>query len=236
MPPIHFHATEIRAGKDFWRRVQPAKRAEVGAGIGEIIANDTSPGVALFGAVIEKTGELHSDTAVKRATAECCRRFDVFLKRVSATQATPTTGMATGEHELMLFADGRFDQRARVWVNDFRKIGTDAGVIERLSDIPFFVPAKESRLLQLADYVAHALFLLFEHRNPSLARPILQRIDTTDGVLHGLKHVHRTPSAPCPCPSCHSRAEPGSLGLWLDALTRERSHAAEPRPAASTEN
>lgn len=228
-PPIVFHATDMRAGKNFWRRVKPEKRDEVLAGVGKIIADTPTSSVALFGAVIEKTNELHSDPAVKRATAECCGRFDVFLKRRSAAFEPESAGAARrDEHGLMLFAEGRFDQRARVWVSDFRRIGTEAGVIERLSDIPFFVPMKESRLLQLADYVAHALFLLYERHDPSLARAIVARMDTEDGILHGLKHVRRTTpgGADCGCPACHSRQVPGEFGRWV-AEQATNAHASE---------
>ena len=188
--------------------------------MGQVIANAPMPGLALFGAAIEKSGELFGDAAIKRATAECCGRFDVFLKRQSAHITDPSTippGMPGIEHGLVLFAEGRFDQRARVWVRDFRRIGTEAGVIERLSDIPYFVPAKESRLLQLADYVAHALFSLYERNDTRLIRPILDRFDTKDGILHGLKHVPRSNTAPCECPSCSSRTTPGDFGPWYRA-------------------
>ena len=89
------------------------------------------------------------------------------------------------------------------------------GVLNNLADIPYTAPAKETRLLQLADYVAHALFLLYERRDPSLIKPILERFDSTGGVYHGLVHVSDHKGSTCGCPACCSRRKPGSKSAWL---------------------
>lgn len=161
LPPLDFHASPIRSGRDFWRTVTPEIRADVLRDIGIAIHTANNPGLVLFGAVVEKTDTLYGEDAVKRATAECCRRFDLFLARRHFDEDDTQRG-------LVIFAEGRFDQRAKVWVKNFRKLGTEWGILRNLSDIPYFASAKETRLLQLADYVAHALFLLYERRDPSL--------------------------------------------------------------------
>jgi hypothetical protein len=69
-------------------------------------------------------------------------------------------------------------------------------------------------LLQLADYVAHAVFLLYERRNPELIRPILDRFDCKHGVVHGLVHESKNKRG-CECPACFSRRTPHSHGTWM---------------------
>ena len=76
------------------------------------------------------------------------------------------------------------------------------------SNAPFF-----SNLL--ADFVAHALFLLYERRDNSLAKSIIRKFDQTDGVLHGLVHLSSKRGVGCDCPACFSRRSPRSYGPWV---------------------
>ena len=207
-PPVHFHATDIRAGRKFWRRVRQPVRTAVLNEIGQAIADVRDPGLALFAAVIEKTDMLYGEEAVHRAAEEVCKRFDTFLARRRYEENDNQRG-------LLVFAESTYRDRARLWVQDFREWGTRWGTLNYLSDIPYFAKAVETRLLQVADYVAHALFLLYERRNPTLAQLILEKLDNKDGIIHGLVHIKRNPSMRCDCPACVSRDSPGSLGPWV---------------------
>lgn len=208
--PIPFHVAEIRAGKGFWRKVPKAKRDEVLSDISRVIEDANQPGLVLFGAAVAKSSRLHGEEAVKMATELVCRNFDMFLNRRHAVNKDKQRG-------LLIFSEGRYRQRTRIWVNDFRRLGTQWGAIRSLADIPYFANMRESRLLQLADYVAHALYLMYERHDISLIAPILSRFDQTDGWLSGLSH-HGAP-ADCPCPACHSRRVHGFMGPWLDELS-----------------
>lgn len=118
---------------------------------------------------------------------------------------------------LLVFAEGRFNKRAKIWVHNFRQRGTTWGSINNLADIPYFASMQESRLLQLADLVAHAVWLLYEKRNPKLIRPLLRSFDRTDGTLHGLVHIGDSRGNTCECPACASRRLPGTFGKWVSA-------------------
>ena len=207
-PPIAFHASHIRAGKDFWRSVDEAKRADVLADLAGVIAASNHPGVVLFASAIEKTNLLYGEAAVEHATAEICRRFDLLLKRKYIEDSDAQRG-------LVIFSEGRFHKRARVWVRGFRELGTRWGVLHNLADIPYFASMTETRLLQVADVVAHAVFMLYERKDASLIRPFLHRFDQKDGVLHGLVHHRANILVTCACPSCASRAVPGTYGSWV---------------------
>jgi hypothetical protein len=100
-------------------------------------------------------------------------------------------------------------------VRGFRELGTKWGVLRNLSDTPYFAPANENRLLQLADFIAHATYLLYERRNAALAKEIVRRFDERDGVLHGLVHMSEARGLGCLCPACVSRRAPGQFGPWL---------------------
>jgi len=207
LPPVTFHATDIRAGNGFWRTVAEADRLTILREIGETIARANIPGLVLFGAAIEKTNTLYGEAAVERATEELCRRFDIFLMRREQNFRDPQRG-------LLILAEGRFHQRSRVWVRDFRSLGTRWGVVTNLADIPYFASAAETRLLQIGDFVAHVVFRLYERRDPALMRIIIHRFDQQNGILHGLTHVPGK-FATCECPACFSRRTPGVFGPWL---------------------
>jgi hypothetical protein len=208
LPPEPFHANAVRAGRGFWRKVPDATRDAVLDDIAKVIAQAPSGSLALFAAVVQKNEVLHGEKAVERATEEVCKRFDVFLKRKFQEQGDAQRG-------LLIFAEGRFHQRARLWVRGFRELGTRWGALHNVCDIPYFASPDDTRLLQIADFVAHAVYLLYERRDASLARTIFPRLDQKDGVLHGLAHVRTDTSTPCGCPACASRALPGSSGSWL---------------------
>ena len=46
--------------------------------------------------------------------------------------------------------------------------------------------ANDSRMLQLADHVAHAIFMKYEQGDDSLLTPIQHKFDSFEGRNHGL--------------------------------------------------
>lgn len=196
-PPIEFHATSIRSGDGFWRGVDKETRGRIMREIGVNLREAHQTGLVLFGAVVEKTSRIHGEEAVLLATEQICKRFDTFLKRRENDNHDPQRG-------LVVFAEGRFHQRARLWVRDFKKLGTQWGVLTKLCDIPYFASTRETRLLQVADYVAHATYLNYEKRYAEYFDVISSRFDSKDGVVHGLVHYLRDPGAARDCsgPAC----------------------------------
>ncbi|MBI5489898.1 MAG: DUF3800 domain-containing protein [Deltaproteobacteria bacterium] len=217
-PPIFFHATDIRTGSDFWRRVPEAKRVEVMNDLVSTVVSTSRTGVVLFSAVIEKSASVYGEKAVELAIEQVCRRFDIFLMRRYQEENDPQRG-------LLIFSEGRFDKRAKLAVRAFRELGTQWGNLRNLADIPYFAGAKETRLLQLADLVAYSTYQLYEKNRPTLLQSMVDRFDQKDRTLHGLVHCRASSRGPaCTCPACASRLRPGDFGDWLPAAS----------PAAST--
>jgi Protein of unknown function (DUF3800) len=224
LPPIEFHTEAIRSGKGFWRRVERSRKAAVLGEISMVIENAIRPGLVLFAVAVHKDAQLYGEAAVRVATEYLCRRFDTFLMRRFHEADDPQRGM-------LVFAEGRFHQRSRLWVQEFRQLGTQWGVLRNLSDIPYFASPKETRLLQLADFVAHAVYLLYENRDATLIRPILPRFEERDGIIHGLVHVSNNKPG-CECPICASRRTPHSNGAWLAESVEVSVEVEEtPRPS-----
>ena len=207
-PPIEFHASAIRAGRGFWRNVPEQKRHEVLEDIANAVASANEPGMILFATAIEKSASLYGEEAVEYATEQILSRFDRFLSR--------RNDLDDPQRGLVVFAEGRFDKRAKVWVRDFRQLGTRWDVLRNLSDIPYFASVKETRLLQLADFVAHSVFLLYERRDPTFIVKFIHRFNQRDGTIHGLRHVRPEPLVGlCECPACYNWNHPGRYGPWL---------------------
>jgi hypothetical protein len=212
-PPIEFHANAIRSGRGFWRDVEKEKRERVLSDIGTAVQRSNEPGLVLFAAVVQKDYELHGENAIRKALEEICNRFNIFLKVREKEHNDNQRG-------LLVFAESTYQQRAKVWVNDFKRLGTQWGTLNRVCDIPYFASTRETRLLQIADYVSHAAFLLHERSDPSLIRPIIHRFDHKGGIFHGLVHVGRGKTG-CECPACASRRSPGSSGAWMSATAKK---------------
>lgn len=207
--PIPFHASAIRAGRKFWRSVSEETRQDVLVDVvSAITATDDYGGLSLYAAAIEKDSEIYGDRAVEVATEQVCKRFDTFLTRRYHERGDAQRG-------LLIFSEGRFDARAKLWVREFRRRGTQWGSIHNLADIPYFAPMQESRMLQAADFIAHATWLLYERRDHALVRPLLGHFDVHEGVIHGLVHVGLGRGRHCDCPPCATRRMPGHVGAWI---------------------
>lgn len=206
--PIPFHASEMRSGKDLWRKIKPETRQQVLSEVGQAIVRAPARGRILFAAAVEKSRTLWGEAAVEKATEEICRRFDIFLQRQYHDNQNPQRG-------LIIFSEGRFDARAKLWVREFHQRGTSWGAINNLADIPYFASMRESRLLQAADLVSHAVWQLYERREPALVSALLPCFDTVGGVVHGLAHIRADTASTCDCPSCFSRRDQSSFGPWI---------------------
>ena len=224
--PIPFHATSIRAGSQFWRKVPVEKREAVLKDVVEAIRSASH--VRFYAAAVEKNDAIYGETAVEKATEDICQRFDTFLKRRYQEDNDPQRG-------LLIFSEGRLDARSKVWVSEFRNKGTSWGTVNNLADIPYFASMKESRLLQAADFIAHAVWLLYEKRDPRLIQRMLPRFDVRDGVMHGLAHVSISKGSQCGCPPCSSRRVPGSVGRWIGPTEQLELTKEGDRPAASSD-
>ena len=87
---------------------------------------------------------------------------------------------------------------------EFRTFGTRWGVVRNLADTPLFIDSSASRVIQLADHVAYAVFRRYESGDTQYFDLIASKFDTADGVVHGL--VHKQYSDPkCMCLACVTR-------------------------------
>jgi len=193
--PIEFHASSIRAGKESpWDSLDQSQRYQLLDSVYELIQEGQ---LVLFSTVIERAWLEQGADEYDFAFESVVNRFDRFLRRKYREEDEAQRG-------LIIIAESQYRQRIEVLAKRIRERGTRWGEAYNLADIPLFSVAANSRLLQVADFCANAIWGRFEH---SLARQfdrISSKFFEADGIVHGLAH-YSVGYHICTCPACLTR-------------------------------
>jgi hypothetical protein len=194
--PVVFHATDMRAPQDktpppFDQHNAP-KRRQILRELLEIVRNRRG---VLFGVAIEKAW-LREEDPYERAFEDLTSRFDMFLGRYNARENDEQRG-------LIVVSQSSYQQRLETLGRQFRGGSTRWRKIYTIADAPFFVPTANTRILQLADVAANAIFGRYNSGLTGDFDIIAPRFDNDEGRIHGLCHLSRDHQ--CQCPACLSR-------------------------------
>jgi hypothetical protein len=134
---------------------------------------------SVFGVAIRKAAISPADP-VDYAFEELTIRFDEFLKRL----------YKSGNKQRGLFI---FDKSAREiaiqrLATNFKQVGHNSGKTRNMAEVPVFVDSRASRLVQLADLVAYAIFRNYERQDSQFFDVFKHRFDEVGGIVHGLHH------------------------------------------------
>ena len=105
-------------------------------------------------------------------------RFDQFLLRLHRQNDT--------QRGINIFDKSTYEATIQTLATDFRTIGHTWGILRNLSEVPLFIDSRASRLIQLADVVAYSAHLHYERKMPQMFDMIRSRIDSANGIFHGL--------------------------------------------------
>lgn len=152
--------------------------------------------VKAFAVVVDKQAIAPTDP-VEYAFEEICNRFNLFLSRLWQQQ--------NQQRGLVVMDKSHYEDVLQRLARKFRETGTKWGTLRNLAEVPLFVDSSASRLIQIADLLAWAVWRRYEHHDTRYFDPITPRFDTEGGVLHGLVH-YKSPSEDCSCPACLTRA------------------------------
>lgn len=158
-----------------------------------------------FGVVLDSHFR-HGELPIKReqfAYEVLLNKFDLMLKNLRDEQHLPNRGLVVHDRHVVAEAD------IQSWVTGWRAAAGDVGQLRNLADVPLFTDSRATRLLQVADLVAYALYRRYA---PSPDSQYLERIwpkfhRDFGGQLQGL--VHFTPDfgrGTCQCESCEARS------------------------------
>lgn len=192
---LEFHASEIFSRRTPpWNKMTKSEAQGVIKAVLQILAGsyDTA---RCFACAIHKPSHSGVDPLAV-AFEDLCSRFDLYLNRLR--------GEGDRQRGLLILDDSSHETTLQGMARNFRTLGSRWGVIRNLADTPFFVNSKASRLVQMADHVAYAVFRRYNAKDTQYFDVIASKFDSADGVLHGLAHLQRVDSN-CLCPACMSR-------------------------------
>lgn len=153
--------------------------------------------------VVDKKA-ISPDDPVECAFEEICNCFNLFLARMF--------NRGDGQHRgLVVMDESHYEGTLQGPARRFREEGTRWGNLRNLAEVPLFVDSTASRLIQIADLPAWAVWRRYEHGDTRFFDRIVRRFDNEGGVIHGL--VHRKHAAEeCYRPACLSRLRPSNSG------------------------
>lgn len=191
--PCPLHASSLRghAAPPF-DALSPDVRKSL---IDEVYAVIAESNARIFAVALEKEGL--TDHPYERGFEEIVNRFDRMVFRVSREREENHRG-------LIVVAESSYRNNLELLAGKIAREGHRWGDIHNHADIPYFAPAKSPRLLQLADFVANAVFGRYESGYTRQFDRIAQRIDQEQGAMHGLVHIARNRQH-CYCPACVAR-------------------------------
>ncbi len=190
--PIAFHATDIRRHKGHFDGLPRNTRDQILGDVYAIIGNATFPNLVAFATAIDISSVTSPTQARRDVFEDVCEKFNGFLMH-QYRLGRPTKGL--------LLIDENRAAEYRELVSDFKAQGTTHGFLGNVVDIPYFARCHQTRMLQLADFVANAVFRYYERDNTADFNVILPRFyrGLTNSLSCGLKHMIRVD---CNCAAC----------------------------------
>ena len=198
---IELHGSPMYGGRtEPWRSIRERARREEMMGQALNVLSTASHSVRAFGIAVHKA-HISPRDPVEYAFEEICNRFNLYLQRRYQQSDGRDDAKQRG---LIVMDESHYEQSLQALAREFRIRGTRWGHLRNLAEVPLFVDSRASRLIQLADLIAFAMWRKYEHQDGRFFDPITRRFDAHGGVLHGLVHV-KPPSEDCYCPACMSR-------------------------------
>jgi hypothetical protein len=157
------------------------------------------PDVVIFACAIHKPSYPNQDCVLK-AYEEISARFNLHLERDFQEDDGQVRGMIvidnmSSESGLQNLATS-IRRTGNRWGNQLRSI----------VEVPLFVDSKASRIIQLADHIAYAVFRRYQASDLNYFNCIENRLHQKDGIVHGLIH-QQTYNRGCTCPACITKRD-----------------------------
>lgn len=193
---VELHASVMaNGGKSPWKGVGRQGRLAMIENSLDLL-NNAHRSVKAFAVAVDKQA-VSPDDPVERAFEEICNRFNLFLNRLWNRDGEKHRGM-------VVMDKSHYEETLQGLARRFREEGTRWGNLRNLAEVPMFVDSAASRLIQIADVLAWAVWRRYEHSDTRFFDRVVGRFDAEGGVLHGL--VHFKSPGECMCPACLSRA------------------------------
>lgn len=173
---LELHGSPMRSGKSEWKTFQKEDRIQAIKDCLSIIARSQG-NIRLFASVIER-GANGGDDPIESSFEQVASRFDMFLNRLHK-QGNSQRGIA-------IFDKSTTEKSIQNLARTFKHNGHSYGKLKNFSEVPLFLDSKASRLIQLADLVAFAIYRNFQASDSQYFDIIKNCFDSYAGTVHGL--------------------------------------------------
>jgi len=173
---VELHGSPMFGGKAIWRKIPKDQRIETIKEALRVFANSHESN-RMFGCIVRKS-VISPNDPVEFAFEQLSSRFDYYLRRLHKS--------GDSQRGIIIFDKSTYETTIQNLATDFRTIGHSWEVIRNLAEVPLFIDSRASRLIQLADLIAYALFRKYEFGDNQFYSIIEHRIDGDGGIRHGL--------------------------------------------------
>ena len=172
---VELHGSPMFSGNKAWRKYPRADREQAIKDALHVLAT-SSQGNRIFAAVL-KQGSMPASDMMEHCFLQLASRFDYYLGRLQNKY------QARG---MLLFDKSVHEVAIQNKTTVYRNIGHDWGRLKHFAEVPAFIDSKSSRLIQLADLVAYAIFRKYSRDDDRFFSIIKSRFDSDQGQQHGL--------------------------------------------------
>lgn len=183
---VELHGSPMYTGSKIWRKIPSSDRIGALKAALEVLAESHQSNCA-FAVAVDKQAVSPRDP-VEVAFEQLCSRFDHFLMRCHKAGDT--------QRGIIIFDKSTRETNIQRLATDFRTIGHSFGQVRNLAEVPVFIDSRASRLVQLADLIAYAVFRHVERADNRFIDIFRHRFDQHGGVMHGLHIIESSPGSP----------------------------------------
>ena len=173
---VEFHASETYARRSQpWKGLTPEEARNTIKSVLDVLANAYDTARA-FACVVHKASFPDRDP-MEIAFEDLCSRFELYLQRRLRIEGETQRG-------LVILDKSAYETTLQKMAVEFRTLGTRWGGITRsFADTPLFVDSRASRVIQLADHVAYAVFRRYQHGDAQYFDRIAHKFDAEAGIV-----------------------------------------------------
>ncbi len=172
---VELHGAPMLAGRKIWRQFKKADRLQA---IKDALSLIDGRHYRIIASVVKK-GAISPEEPVRYTFQQLISRFDHFLARQYRDYDNKQRG-------LVLFDKSSKEAPIQSMATEFKRDGHEWGKLRNMAEIPAFIDSEATRLIQLADLVAYALFRHYEKADSQFFSIIENKFDFHGGVRHGL--------------------------------------------------